>query len=60
MADDDTAALLDVIGHGADILGVIARQQSHLDLGYLRAWADALQVRTELEQALVDAQSGPP
>lgn len=44
----------------ADILGVIARQQSHLDLGYLRAWADALQVRTELEQALVDAQSGPP
>jgi hypothetical protein len=44
----------------ADILGVIARQGPRLDLGYLRAWADALQVRTELEQALVDAQSGPP
>jgi hypothetical protein len=44
----------------ADILGVIARQQRHLDLGYLRAWADTLQVRTELEQALVEAQSGTP
>jgi len=44
----------------ADILGVIARQQSHLDLGYLRVWADTLRVRAELEQALVDAQSGPP
>lgn len=44
----------------ADILGVIARQRSYLDLGYLRAWADILQVRAELEQALVDAQSGPP
>jgi hypothetical protein len=44
----------------ADIVGVIARQRSYLDLGYLRAWADILQVRAELEQALVDAQSGPP
>lgn len=44
----------------ADILGVIARQQQHLDLGYLRAWADTLRVRAELEQALVDAQSGTP
>jgi hypothetical protein len=44
----------------ADILGVIARQGPHLDLGYLRTWADTLQVRTELEQALVDAQSGTP
>jgi hypothetical protein len=44
----------------ADILGVIARQRSSLDLGYLRAWADILQVRAELEQALVDAQSGLP
>lgn len=42
----------------ADILGVIARQQQHLDLGYLRAWADTLRVRAELEQALVDAQPG--
>jgi len=42
----------------ADILGVIARQQQHLDLGYLRAWADTLRVRAELEQALVDAQLG--
>ncbi len=44
----------------ADILGVIAKQQTHLDLGYLRAWADTLRVRAELEQALVDAQSGTP
>ena len=44
----------------ADILGVIARQQQYLDLGYLRAWADTLRVRTELEQALVDAQLGTP
>lgn len=44
----------------ADILGVIARQRAHLDLGYLRAWADTLWVRTEFEQALVDAQFGPP
>src|SRR5262249_20870643 len=44
----------------ADILGVITRQRSHLDLGYLRAWADTLQVRAELEQALVDAQSSTP
>jgi hypothetical protein len=44
----------------ADILGVIAKQQQHLDLGYLRAWADTLRVRAELEQALADAQSGTP
>lgn len=44
----------------ADILSVIARQRSHLDLGYMRAWADTLQVRDELEQALIDAQSGTP
>lgn len=44
----------------ADILGVIAKQQQHLDLGYLRAWADTLKVRAELEQALADAQSGTP
>lgn len=43
-----------------DIVGVIAKQQQHLDLGYLRAWADTLRVRAELEQALVDAQSGTP
>jgi hypothetical protein len=44
----------------ADILGVIARQQQYLDLGYLRAWADTLRVRAELEQALLDAQAGTP
>jgi len=44
----------------ADILGVISNQQSTLDLVYLRAWADTLGVRAELEQALVDAQSGKP
>ena len=43
-----------------DILGVISNQQSTLDLVYLRAWADTLGVRAELEQALVDAQSGKP
>ncbi|HEU5377013.1 MAG TPA: hypothetical protein VFV38_16405 [Ktedonobacteraceae bacterium] len=43
-----------------DILGVMRNQQSTLDLGYLRIWADKLGVRTELEQALVDAQSGNP
>ncbi len=43
-----------------DILGVIRNQQPNLDLMYLRAWADNLGVRSELEQALVDAQSGKP
>lgn len=43
-----------------DILGVMRNQQPTLDLGYLRTWADTLGVRTELEQALVDAQSGKP
>lgn len=28
----------------ADILEVVARQQQHLDLDYLRAWADTLGV----------------
>lgn len=41
----------------ADILGVIRNQQSRLDLTYLRTWADTLKVRTELEQALTDAQT---
>lgn len=41
----------------ADILGVIRNQQSRLDLTYLRTWADTLRVRTELEQALTDAQA---
>lgn len=43
-----------------DILGVMSNQQPHLDLLYLRTWADTLGVRVELEQALVDAQSGKP
>ena len=43
-----------------DILGVMQNQQPNLDLGYLRTWADTLGVRTELEQALVDAQLGKP
>ncbi len=43
----------------ADILGVIANQQSRLDLAYLRQWADTLGVRAELEQALTEAQLGP-
>lgn len=43
-----------------DILGVMRNQQPTLDLGYLRTWADMLGVRAELEQALVDAQSGIP
>jgi hypothetical protein len=44
----------------ADIVGVITRQQQHLDLGYLRSWAKTLQVHAELEQALLDAQAGTP
>ena len=44
----------------ADILGVMRNQQPNLDLRYLRTWADTLGVRAELEQALVDAQSGTP
>lgn len=44
----------------SDILSVISNQQPNLDLLYLRAWADTLGVRAELEQALIDAQSGKP
>ena len=44
----------------ADILSVMSNQQPNLDLLYLQTWADTLGVRVELEQALVDAQSGKP
>lgn len=43
-----------------DILSVMRNQQSTLDLRYLRTWADTLGVRTEFEQALVEAQSTQP
>ncbi len=43
-----------------DILSVIRNQQPTLDLQYLYMWADTLGVRTELEQALVEAQTGTP
>lgn len=43
-----------------DILSVMRNQQPTLDLRYLRTWADTLGVRTELEQALVEAQSTQP
>lgn len=41
-----------------DILGIIKRQGISLDLPYLRRWADTLEVRTLLEQALVEIQGG--
>jgi hypothetical protein len=38
-----------------DILGIMRRQGTALDQGYLRQWADMLRVRDLLERALVDA-----
>jgi hypothetical protein len=38
-----------------DILGIMRRQGSSLDLAYLHHWADTLRVRDLLEQALVEA-----
>lgn len=38
-----------------DILGIMGRQGTSLDLSYLRHWADALRVRDLLERALIEA-----
>ena len=38
-----------------DILGIMGRQGTSLDLAYMRHWADALQVRELLERALSEA-----
>jgi hypothetical protein len=38
-----------------DILGIMGRQGTSLDLAYLRHWADALRVRDLLERALIEA-----
>lgn len=38
-----------------DVLGILKVQQGNLDLGYLRIWAERLQVTALLEQALVEA-----
>jgi hypothetical protein len=38
----------------SDIIGILRRQGTAIDLSYLRRWADALGVRDLFEQALVD------
>ncbi len=38
-----------------DILGIVRRQGTALDLSYLAQWADALGVRDQLKRALVEA-----
>ncbi len=39
-----------------DILGIMRQQGTALDLAYMRQWADPLQVRDLLEDALVEAR----
>jgi hypothetical protein len=38
-----------------DVLGIMKQQGTKLDLHYLRYWADVLDVRDVLEQAMIDA-----
>ncbi|WP_330202763.1 hypothetical protein [Cyanobacterium sp. Dongsha4] len=38
-----------------DILGIFKLQQSDLDLGYLKQWAEILKLSTELDQALLES-----
>lgn len=38
-----------------DILEIMKEQEERLDLAYLHQWADSLNVREQLEKALVDA-----
>ena len=40
------------IANGKDILGVIRMQASHLDLEYLRRWAEELEVADLLARAM--------
>jgi len=45
-----------MVSQWRDILGVLKTRAGELDLGYLRKWADVLEIRNLLEHALKEME----